>query len=98
MDGDTLGLTGTEDSLTGKEHTPAPMCDVPAPLPESPEDEQTRFRVELEFVQCLANPLYLHCLPIFTSPSSSQPHFPFFTTVCFLVRCAHSSPCEQRVL
>lgn len=62
MDGDTLGLPGTEDSLTGKEHTPAAMCDAPAPLPESPEDEQTRFRVELEFVQCLANPLYLHCL------------------------------------
>jgi hypothetical protein len=29
--------------------------------PESPEDALTRFTVELEFVQCLANPLYLGC-------------------------------------
>lgn len=81
MDGDALGLPGTEDSLTGKEHTPSAMCDAPTPLPESPEDEQTRFRVELEFVQCLANPLYLHCL----SPSTTYTHTPF--------SCSHSDVC-----
>lgn len=28
---------------------------------ESEEQQRTRFQVELEFVQCLANPNYLHC-------------------------------------
>lgn len=31
---------------------------VPA---ESEEQQRLRFQVELEFVQCLANPNYLHC-------------------------------------
>lgn len=35
-------------------------ADLPAPAPAlSPEAE--RFSVELEFVQCLASPSYLHC-------------------------------------
>jgi hypothetical protein len=28
---------------------------------ESEEQQRLRFQVELEFVQCLANPNYLHC-------------------------------------
>jgi tRNA(Ile2) C34 agmatinyltransferase TiaS len=28
---------------------------------ETEEEKKTRFLVELEFVQCLANPQYLHC-------------------------------------
>lgn len=32
------------------------------PVPVETEDQQRlRFQVELEFVQCLANPNYLHC-------------------------------------
>lgn len=98
MDGDALGLPGTEDSLTGKEHTPSAMCDAPTPLPESPEDEQTRFRVELEFVQCLANPLYLHCL----SPSTIYTHtlslWLSLTVVCDAALAHPRSPCAQRLL
>lgn len=30
-------------------------------FPETPEEARTRLLVELEFVQCLANPAYLHC-------------------------------------
>lgn len=47
--------------LSAKESTPA-MCDSQLVPMESQEEEQTRFQVELEFVQCLANPRYLHCL------------------------------------
>lgn len=95
MDGDTLGLPGTEDSLTGKEHTPAAMCDAPAPLPESPEDEQTRFRVELEFVQCLANPLYLHCLCPSPPPLHPFSAPPAFTHTCLLQLRTHSSRAQR---
>lgn len=28
---------------------------------ETEEQQRTRFQVELEFIQCLANPNYLHC-------------------------------------
>jgi hypothetical protein len=31
---------------------------------ESEEQQKLRFQVELEFVQCLANPNYLHCKSI----------------------------------
>lgn len=49
--------------LSAKESTPA-MCDSQLMSIESQEEEQTRFQVELEFVQCLANPRYLHCLSL----------------------------------
>lgn len=29
--------------------------------PETEQEERTRFQLELEFVQCLASPAYLHC-------------------------------------
>jgi hypothetical protein len=29
---------------------------------ETPEESKLRFLMELEFVQCLANPQYLHCM------------------------------------
>ncbi|RUP49674.1 SOH1 family protein [Jimgerdemannia flammicorona] len=31
-------------------------------MPETPEEKTRRFQIELEFVQCLANPWYLHHL------------------------------------
>lgn len=30
-------------------------------MPETEEANRLRFQVELEFVQCLANPNYIHC-------------------------------------
>lgn len=30
-------------------------------MPETEEQNRIRFQVELEFVQCLANPNYIHC-------------------------------------
>ncbi|KAG0227634.1 hypothetical protein BGW42_002807 [Actinomortierella wolfii] len=51
------------DTGVTSDHPPA---DVPSnPLLGQPEDEQERlkrFQIELEFVQCLANPWYLHNL------------------------------------
>lgn len=38
--------------------------------PESPEDALTRFTVELEFVQALANPLYLGCETVALAPQA----------------------------
>ena len=64
VDSDSLPMTGTEDSLMGlatKESAPT-MCDDAQMGPnESQEEERIRFQVELEFVQCLANPRYLFC-------------------------------------
>lgn len=39
-------------------HLPLPHLAVPV---ESEDAQKLRFQVELEFVQCLANPNYLHC-------------------------------------
>ena len=39
----------------------AAVANLRAGVPESPEDALTRFTIELEFVQCLANPQYLGC-------------------------------------
>ncbi len=36
------------------------LCIITVPA-ESEEQQRLRFQVELEFVQCLANPNYLHC-------------------------------------
>ena len=33
------------------------------PTIETQSPEKTRFLVELEFIQCLSNPKYLHCAP-----------------------------------
>jgi hypothetical protein len=35
---------------------------------ETEEEKKTRFLMELEFVQCLANPQYLHCTLFFYCP------------------------------
>jgi hypothetical protein len=32
------------------------------------QDEKTRFRLDLEFVECLAQPYYLHCMPAHSFP------------------------------
>ena len=57
--------------LSAKESTPA-MCDSQLMSIESQEEEQTRFQVELEFVQCLANPRYLHCLSLLSCSLSAS--------------------------
>jgi len=38
----------------------------PKNIYKDPDDGRQRFLLELEFVQCLANPTYIHCM-IFTS-------------------------------
>jgi len=43
----------------------APGAGAKAP----PYKETDRFLLELEFVQCLANPTYIHCTVLLTIPS-----------------------------
>ncbi|KNE56528.1 hypothetical protein AMAG_02329 [Allomyces macrogynus ATCC 38327] len=69
-----LAMASMEPSSQFSDNTHAPpppsTADVPptaAPAPswsasESPEEQRRRFEIELEFVQCLANPHYLHHL------------------------------------
>ncbi|XP_073421665.1 mediator of RNA polymerase II transcription subunit 31 isoform X1 [Dendrobates tinctorius] len=45
----------------GRRPSRPPTCDVPA-WPHSDEQSRIRFQLELEFVQCLANPNYLNFL------------------------------------
>lgn len=46
---------------------------------KDPDDGRQRFLLELEFVQCLANPTYIHCMVL----STSSPSFSFLLRVSF---------------
>jgi mediator of RNA polymerase II transcription subunit 31 len=50
---------------------PAPDGVGRSPPYKDPDDGRQRFLLELEFVQCLANPTYIHCMVL----SASAPPF-----------------------
>ncbi|KAM4103639.1 hypothetical protein ACJW30_06G093600 [Castanea mollissima] len=44
-----------------EEDDEASTSSLPTTLHKDPDDGRQRFLLELEFVQCLANPTYIHC-------------------------------------
>ncbi|KAL8051061.1 hypothetical protein ABFX02_06G121000 [Erythranthe guttata] len=54
--------------MTSDEDSPMELLDTPSSSPKSehkykdPDDGRQRFLLELEFIQCLANPTYIHYL------------------------------------
>jgi hypothetical protein len=61
----------------GVEYGEGLMADtLEPPINSATMDDQKRFEVELEFVQCLANPNYLNCTWVFFLPCGmySQQH------------------------
>jgi len=47
----------------------APGAGVKSPPYKETDNGVLRFQLELEFVQCLANPTYIHCTVLLTIPS-----------------------------